>query len=589
MESVRGDLGADARSRMPDLEGGPRLGSVVRLSSTRIEVAVAHPDAIPPVTVSDLVALPAGGQFLIGIVEAVSAPEAPAAAADDGAAPAVVELRVMPVGMFRSKSRDGAGGFVRGASAYPHIGAACHLVAGDRLHALMTTLGGDVAARERLELGHYLADEAAPAIADGNRLFQRHVAFLGSTGTGKSWGVALILERAAKLNHANLVVFDLHGEYWPLTEKVPGRDPVARGLRVAGPGDLGRSNGDLLHLPYWLLERDELMTLVADPTDPHASDQTFRFTEHMLTLKHIALSDAERHAALRTFAADSPIPYRIDHLLEMLKADDTEKIPVHPGNRVEPGTFTGRLTGLITRLEARLADPRYAFIFNPPPETFAFEWLADTAAKLLEAGPGKTGIKILDLSEVPSAIAPLVAGVLARVIYELQFWMEPVRRSPVCLVCDEAHLYLPTLENSGPVHRAAVETFEAIAKEGRKYGVGLLVVSQRPSDVSRTILSQCHNFVIMRVTNDHDRGMIERLIPETFAGVTGALPVLDVGEAIVIGDALPLPSPIKLDAPAVPPASGTQPYWSLWSQHASSRDAIADGAEALRNQFRAGR
>jgi len=157
----------------------------------------------------------------------------------------------------------------------------------------------------------------------------------------------------------------------------------------------------------------------------------------------------------------------------------------------------------------------------------------------------------------------------------------------VRVVCDEAHLYLPAAEESGPVHRAALRAFEAIAKEGRKYGVALLVVSQRPTDVSRTILSQCNNFVLMRMTNDYDQAIIEKLVPETLSGVTGVLPVLDVGEAVVIGDALLLPSRVKFDAPASKPASSTQPYWTLWAEQPSSRRAIAAGVEALRKQLRA--
>jgi hypothetical protein len=397
-----------------------------------------------------------------------------------------------------------------------------------------------------------------------------------------------MLERAAALGHANVVVFDLHGEYWPLTVGVGGREPIARGLRVAGPADRGSDSDDLLHLPYWLFERDELMTVVQDPTDPHAADQLFRFSEHVLTLKEISLRDAGRPEAVATFTVDSPIPYKLGHLVQMLKQDDTEKIPRHPGNHLDPGPFAGHLTGLISRLEARAADPRYAFIFDPPDSTLAYDWLANTARKLLSAGPASTGIKIIDLSEVPSAIVPMVAGVFARFVYGVQFWMEPNHRTPVCLVCDEAHLYLPPAEDPSPIHRVALQAFEGIAKEGRKYGVALVVVSQRPTDVSRTILSQCHNFVIMRVTNDYDRGMIERLIPETLAGVTNVLPVLDVGEAVVIGDALLLPTRIKLDRPTVAPASDTQPYWTLWAQQASSHEAISAATEALRNQYRQG-
>ena len=148
------------------------------------------------------------------------------------------------------------------------------------------------------------------------------------------------------------------------------------------------------------------------------------------------------------------------------------------------------------------------------------------------------------------------------------------------------HTYLPADRTDSPVHRVALEAFETIAKEGRKYGVCLVVVSQRPSDVSRTILSQCNNFVIMRLTNDQDQDVVSRVVPGTAAGITGLLPLLDVGEAIVVGDALLLPLRIQLDVPDSRPASSTLPYWSMWANHASSYDAIAAGVGALRQQWR---
>jgi hypothetical protein len=274
----------------------------------------------------------------------------------------------------------------------------------------------------------------------------------------------------------------------------------------------------------------------------------------------------------------------------MLRTDDTERVPRHPGNHLDPGPYAGRLTGFISRIEARMADPRYSFIFNPPTDAISYDWLIGMARTLLSAGRGAAGVKIIDLSEVPSAITPMVAGVLARFVYEVQFWMEPDRRTPLSLVCDEAHLYMPPAERSDMMHTAALRAFEAIAKEGRKYGVALVVVSQRPADVSRTILSQCNNFIVMRLTNDHDRAMVEQLLADTLSGITGVLPVLDVGEAIVIGDAMLLPTRIKLDAPSVQPASATQPYWNQWSEEpATHHGAIVVGAESLVSQLRSHR
>jgi hypothetical protein len=583
-----------------DLAVGPLLGVVRRIDRRWIEVELSDRELASRVTVSDMVALPTATQFVVGVIEAVTRrleadPDGEGARArgDDGSSadgsPAdacPIDIRIMPIGAFTAGEAGAPGTFTRGASSYPHIGGDCHLIDGEPLHQFMQILAEEVAPGQRLALGRYVGGSDAVAVADGNRLFQRHLALLGSTGTGKSWAVALMLERAARLPHSNLIVFDLHGEYTPLTESVGDREPVARGLRIAGPGDLGRASDDLLYLPYWLLKRDELMTLVLNGNDPHGPDQILRFTEHVQTLKQISLVETGEDDVVTRFNVDSPIPYRLDNLIRMLDQDNTERVPQHPSNRVEPGPYNGRLTGFITRLFARAQDPRFGFIFDAPDETLSYEWLTDTAATLLQSGPGQTGIKVIDLSQVPSSVLPIVVGVLARFVYDVQFWMEPERRVPVSLVCDEAHLYLPAREDRAPIHQAALSAFEAIAKEGRKYGVGLLIVSQRPSDVSRTILSQCNNFIVMRVANDQDQAMIERLAPETVAGVKGVLPVLDVGEAVVIGDALMLTSRVKFDAPRAKPNSATQRYWTMWSEQPSSRDAINAGVEALRNQLR---
>ena len=206
---------------------------------------------------------------------------------------------------------------------------------------------------------------------------------------------------------------------------------------------------------------------------------------------------------------------------------------------------------------------------------------------LLQSGDGTPGIKTIDLSGLPTALVPLVAGLIARLTYDIQFWTEPTQRTPICLVCDEAHVYLRETEDASPIYKWAMRCFETIAKEGRKYGVCLAVVSQRPSELNRTVLSQCNNFIILRLSNDPDHEAIVQLVPGAFAGVADVLPTLDVGEAVVVGDAVPLPVRIKLDRATYGPDSRTIPYWSLWASQPSSPDAIVMGASSLRAQSRA--
>jgi hypothetical protein len=551
------------------LNQGPIVGHVTSVDAGRVHVTLDDETAVARTSVSALVALQAGEtSFLVGIVDRL--------ACDGATGPVIAE--VMPVGAFYPGA--GGGSFRAGAAHQPRIRAGCYLVENEILRAFMATIGRGVAEDERLVLGHYGDESGAVAIADGNRMFQRHMAILGNSGSGKSWTVSLLLERASRLQNANVIALDLHGEYGPLAD-----GGIATRLRIGGPADLLYGADDVLHLPYWLFEVEELILMILNEQDPHSADQRLWLIDRIETLKRSALASVGNYDAMNSVTADSPVPYALDLLIEWAERDDVEKIVQQPSGNVLPGQFNGKLRGMIARLEARRADPRFGFIFQPPEVTDTKEWLAGLAQKLLRAGPGAEGIKVIDLSEVPNVLVPLVAGLLARVIYNIQFWMEPTLRTPLCLVCDEAHIYLREGETS-PMYRAAMHRFETIAKEGRKYGVCLAVVSQRPSELNRTVLSQCNNFVIMRLSNDQDHAMIVHLVPGAFAGVAALLPTLDVGEAVVVGDAVPLPVRIRLDKAQCGPDSGTMDYWSLWATKPSDPDAIVAGVAALRTQSR---
>lgn len=164
--------------------------------------------------------------------------------------------------------------------------------------------------------------------------------------------------------------------------------------------------------------------------------------------------------------------------------------------------------------------------------------------------------------------------------------MRTEARTPVTLLCDEAHLYLPVKDDADAVQRQALWSFERIAKEGRKYGFSLLVVSQRPSDVSRTILSQCNNFLSLRLTNDSDQNVIKRLMPDSLVGLTAMLPLLDTGEALLLGDAVLLPTRIKLDQPHVKPDSATRDFWREWGTLVPDEKSLEAAVECLRSQSR---
>ena len=494
-------------------------------------------------------------------------------------------MQAFVIGTYRTVDGEKAKTFKRGADSFPQIDRDCFVIEGGNLQRFMGILGAGFPENERLKLGSFVADRSAEAIVSGDRFFQRHAAILGSTGSGKSWAVALLLQTAARLKYPNIVVFDMHGEYAPLSDKSKGG--FAQRFRIAGPGDLTTPKDDVLFLPYWLLNRDEMLSMILDRSDQNAPNQASRFTLHVRDLKGAALDAAGQTTVKETFTVDSPIPYKISELVERLKEDNTTKGTSVATGKPVAGEWENKLTRFISRLEAKLDDRRYGFMFVPPLEALNYNWLAIQIVKLLRADTGN-GIKIIDFSEVPADVLPVVTGTLARLLYDVQFWMSAEARTPVTLLCDEAHLYLPVKDDADAVQRQALWSFERIAKEGRKYGFSLLVVSQRPSDVSRTILSQCNNFLSLRLTNDTDQNVIKRLMPDSLVGLTAMLPLLDTGEALLLGDAVLLPTRIKLDQPKIKPDSATRDFWKDWGSLMPDANLLEAAVECLRSQTRAG-
>lgn len=568
------------------------IGRVVSVDTSRVLINVSDSVLLTSIGIGQLLAIKGTTQqeFLIAITEKVTrtlglelSPEAETGDNESLSTVPTDLMRAALVGTFRSVEGEKKNTFKRGADSFPQIDRDCYVISGGNLQRFMGILGQEVAEDERLLLGRFVADRSAVAIANGDKFFQRHAAILGSTGSGKSWAVALILERASKLKFPNIIVMDMHGEYAPLADKDKGG--FAQRYRIAGPGDLDKPKDDVLFLPYWLLNRDEMLSMILDRSDQNAPNQASRFTSHVRQLKQDFLDSVQKPEVKRTFTVDSPIPYQMKDLVSRLEADNTAKGISSSTGKPITGDWENKLTRFISRLEAKLEDRRYGFMFTPPAEALKYDWLSRQLVKLLGSGDG-AGIKIVDFSEVPADVLPVVTGTFARLLYDVQFWMKADSRTPVTILCDEAHLYLPVREDADAVQRQALGAFERIAKEGRKYGFSLLVVSQRPSDVSKTILSQCNNFLSLRLTNETDQNVIRRLMPDSLAGLTDILPLLDTGEAVLLGDAVLLPTRIRLDKPVIRPDSSTRDFWIEWSTKEADTDAIVAAVECMRSQTR---
>ncbi|MGR3177101.1 MAG: ATP-binding protein [Candidatus Anammoxibacter sp.] len=564
------------------------LGTVREVDTRKVSVLVEKDEDLRKARVGHLVAIELSGAsetWLIAIVERVIRFVGQQDSQDDETENEMVNesseelvvnnVRLALVGSFGWDATKGKSIFTRSLPQVPGITDNCFVLLGKQLETFMAVLSEAGEEEHSLELGKYVIDESAKAYLDGNKFFQRHAAILGSTGSGKSWTVASILERAAKLPTSNLTVFDIHGEYRKLS--------YARHLRIPGPDELGIASDELLYLPYWLLNAEEMQAMFIDRSEFSAHNQVMAFQDAVVFQKKAFLQKLGKQDVLNAFTLDSPVPFSLDEVIKKLKDMNEE---MEQGARgLKQGAFYGQFNRLLTRLNSKLSDKRYGFLFNAPESEHDYDAMARIAAKLMDYATKGAQVKIIDFSEVPADILPVIVGLVARIIYQVQFWTNHDKRRPLALICDEAHLYLPKKEGKNPVELRAIESFEKIAKEGRKYGVALVIISQRPSDVSDTILSQCNNVIALRLTNGDDRNTVSKLMPESLESLLDVLPIMDVGEALVVGDAVLLPSRIKINEPDEKPLSATIDFWSEWMQKIEKPD-FDKAVENMRKQRR---
>ncbi|WP_237174124.1 ATP-binding protein [Paracandidimonas lactea] len=546
------------------------LGKVASVDTTIVIVDVENVAQLKKLQVNHLAVLQSSrpGQHLVGLITQVTRKRSIEDIANDGVSEQTSELNLCKIALIGTMlDRDGKreNVFRRTLESVPEIDANCFSLEGDNLTNFMRTLSSVSADGNALTLGKYTLDEHAVAYLNGNKFFQRHAFIGGSTGSGKSWTTARIIEQMAGLSTANAIVFDLHGEYSPL---------VGQGIqhfKVAGPADVEAKrtiDDGVLYLPYWLLSYEALVAMFVDRSDQNAPNQAMIMSREINQAKRKYLEDGDQKEILKHFTVDSPVPFDLDILMGRLNEINVEMVPGASPGKEKQGDFFGKLARMISRLENKISDRRLGFMFNGGGDVLDFTWLEKfTTAVLGSSGEnGKAGIKIINFSEVPSDVLPLIVSLVARVTFSVQQWTPSELRHPVALLCDEAHLYMPQRNMAESADDISLDIFERIAKEGRKYGVSLVVISQRPSEVNKTMLSQCSNFVSMRLTNAEDQGVIKRLLPDSLGGFSDILPTLDTGEALVVGDASLLPSRIRIEEPANKPNSGTVNFWDEWQK-----------------------
>jgi len=420
---------------------------------------------------------------------------------------------------------------------------------------------------------------------DGDRFFNKHLAIVGSTGSGKSHTVSCLVQRAVAskadeypgLNNSHVVIFDIHSEY-------QSAFPTANFISIAD-----------LRLPYWLLNSEELEELFIDSeANDHRQRNAFKEAVVCNKRKHAETAIRDR------VHYDHPSYFNIDEVLTYIRHRNNEKKDKDQKNAIvwldetgsqfiftennrerlfekdiypfakgtTTGTLNGELGNFINRLENKLADKRLDFLVGEAAKKAGvFE---DVLRTFVGYKKGKTAnVTIIDLSGVPFEVLSITVSLISRLLFEFAYHLKQISAKmrtevPLLLIYEEAHKYVPKSDLAR--YRSSRMSIERIAKEGRKYGVTLLIASQRPSEISETIFSQCNNFIAMRLTNPVDQDYVKRLLPDALGDLTDALPTLKSGEALLIGDSVVMPSLVQIDRCIPTPSSSDIPYFELWKQ-----------------------
>lgn len=447
--------------------------------------------------------------------------------------------RLTPVGSILAD-----GQFERGIMRYPTTGAEVHAIGSTEIAKMF-----DRFQAKGLAVGRLTSHSSLKVYLDPTNLFGRHSAILGQTGSGKSWAVATLVQKTvAVMPKAHIIILDLHGEYcWK------GAD----GTRCYAFDDAIIRHVDAreLEIPYWLMTYTELCDLLIEHGEREATNQTAFFRDCLLEERQRENTTATPSLGLTRVTVDTPIYFSLDNILTKVRAKNVERA----GTR--QGPMFGNFDRFLMRIESKLNDSRYDFLLKPRSRNTSAS-LTGLLRDFVGLGIKKVPVTIIDLSSVPFDVRPTVAAQIGRLAFEFNYWNPQYREFPILLICEEAHVYIPRAAESQ--FAGSRKSMERIAKEGRKYGVGILVVSQRPHEVSETVLAQCGTFICLRITNPEDQTYVRSLAPESEGDLVSVLAGLGRGESLVLGEAVPLPTRFHFDKPCPTPNSDDVNFYEKW-------------------------
>lgn len=448
-------------------------------------------------------------------------------------------VRLTPVG---SIARNGE--FRRGVALYPTTGAPVHAVGSSDIKRMFSRFQS-----KGFDIGTVATQKALRVYLDPSTMFGRHLAILGQTGSGKSWTVASLVQKAvAVMPKAHIIILDLHGEYcW--------KDQDGTKRFAFSDATVRHVDAREMEIPYWLMTYAELCDLLVDRSEQEAHNQTAFFRD---TLRQLRQKDKDK-LALPRVTVDTPVHFSLDDLLAAVESKNAEMVQGKSG--LIKGPMNGSFDRFLIRLNSRMNDVRYDFLLKPKIRNDSAS-LSGLLRDFVGLGEPKRAVTVIDLSSVPFDVRPTVAAQIGRLAFEFNYWNPSYREFPILLMCEESHAYIP--RDTESQFAGSRKSMERIAKEGRKYGVGLAIVSQRPHELSETVLSQCGTFVCLRITNPDDQSYVRRLVPESEGDLVDVLAGLGRGEALLLGEAVPLPTRATFDKPDPSPNSDDVDFYEKW-------------------------
>ncbi|MEO1251204.1 MAG: ATP-binding protein [Pseudomonadota bacterium] len=493
----------------------PQIGSVISVTGSHALVLL-EPDRedeereIKP-QLGAIMSIDAGHAVVLGLVSAMSVP----APSHDDEVQTIRIVEVELIGEFSKPTINAPARFKRGVSSFPTLGDSVHVATRDELAALFAINGSS-----SVRVGVVKQDAQIPATVNVDEVFARHCAVLGTTGAGKSCAMALLLRSVLeRFPHGHIVILDPHNEY----SKSFGDRAI-----IFDPSSFT--------LPYWMLTFDELVEVLY-PVRAGYGEEIELLADLVPAAKKQNISSISRahlrgRIDMNAITVDTPTPYRISELIGLI-------------DKALGGLDATRNSGPYKRLKNRIytisQDARYGFMFGG---LTVQDNLVDVLGQIFRIPVAGQPVSVIELGGLPEEVVQVVVSVISRLAFEFGLWSHGA--APIALVCEDAHRYAPADPSEGfpPTRRALIR----IAKEGRKVGVSLWVASQRPTELDPTVLSQCNTIFAMRLANQADQEALRAAVPDASTSLLSCLPSLGMGEAIAVGEGVPMPTRIRFDA-----------------------------------------